>query len=143
MEEPDGLTWIVKERPERQLGKGQRVRLRTEEQMSGAGKLGHVTALRRHWITLSILGATHKAYLRVPTAWTALDGMEAITHEKHYFTLPRMPRPHPLFRTAIIEDPTTSPYEFDLDEEEVPKLETRIEKITSIKPRTANGSGGD
>ncbi|EPS95237.1 hypothetical protein FOMPIDRAFT_88149 [Fomitopsis schrenkii] len=136
MEETDGLTWVVRERPGRQLGKGLRIRMSTEEQVSGAGKLGHVTALRRHWITLSILGATHKAYLRVPTAWTALDGMEAVTHEKHYHDLSPVPRPHPLFRTTAIEGPNASPYEFELGEEEMPRLESRIEKITGVKPRT-------
>lgn len=140
MEETDGLTWVVQERPQTPVGKGQTIHLRTETQMSGAGRIGHVTALRHHWITLSILGASHKVYLRVPTAWVTLEGLEAITHTKHYLTLSPSPRPPISLRSPIIEDPHTNPYEFDLDDEEVPGLESRIRKITRQKQDTDDES---
>ncbi|EPT02321.1 hypothetical protein FOMPIDRAFT_1048017 [Fomitopsis schrenkii] len=130
MEEADGLTWIVRKRPEEQLRTGQWVRLCTEEQVSGTGKIGHITALKRHWITLTITGATHRIYLRAPTAWVALGDLEAVTHTKHYFALPSYPRPHPLFRTPLVEDAQTNPYEFDLADPNVTRIESRIRRIT-------------
>ncbi|EPS92771.1 hypothetical protein FOMPIDRAFT_1056570 [Fomitopsis schrenkii] len=143
MEEVDELTWVVRDRPERQLKTGQSVKLSTEEQISGIGKLGHVTALRRHWITLMITGAPHRTYLRAPTAWVALGDIEATTHSKHYLTLPSSPRPHPVFRTPIIEESKTSPYEFDLEDDDVTRIESRIRKITGGTRRSTERTGGD
>ncbi|KAH9914295.1 uncharacterized protein B0H18DRAFT_959930 [Fomitopsis serialis] len=147
MEERSGLTWIVKDRPHRQLAKQQLVRLQTESQRSGVGRLSRVVTLRRHWITFEITGARPKCTLRVPVPWVALDNLEGMTHASNYATLPSLPRPHPDFRhLPPFRNDKVNPYEFEIPEIELKQLNRRLRRITNDwnaeAEREGEGIGG-
>ena len=137
LEERNGLTWVVDERPSIQLGKGQHILLETDEQQSGIGRLEQrVVALKRHWIVFAISGAPNASYLRVPTPWAALDALEGLTHSRHYFSLPALPCPHPAFRSIpAFADEKVNPYEFDVWDEDIPELERRLCRIGNYRPQ--------
>ncbi|KAH9829843.1 uncharacterized protein C8Q71DRAFT_727844 [Rhodofomes roseus] len=127
-----GPTWIADERPTAQLQKGSRITILTDAQTSGIGRLSVITDLRRHWVTFSIIGASHQCNLRVPIPWAILDGLESFTHQKHYFSLADDPPPHrsfidiPSFRSK-----EENPYEFDIDEEDIPAFSKRLASIAN------------
>ncbi|KAH9835831.1 uncharacterized protein C8Q71DRAFT_870101 [Rhodofomes roseus] len=125
-----GQTWIADERPSAQLQKGSRITICTDAQTSGIGRLSGITDLRRHWVTFAIVGTPQQNNLRVPIPWAALDGLESFTHQKHYFVLPSDPPPHRSYADiAVFCDDNENPYEFDIDEDDVPGFSRRIANI--------------
>lgn len=63
--------------------------------------------------------------------------MEAVTHTKLYLALSPTPRPHPLFRTPLIEDPHTNPYEFEINDADLPEVEKNNTENNEYKARGA------
>ncbi|KAH9837265.1 uncharacterized protein C8Q71DRAFT_723553 [Rhodofomes roseus] len=125
-----GLTWTADERPAEQLKKGKSIKLCTTTQTSGLGRLSAISDLRRHWVTFAVAGAAQPCNLRVPIPWAALGDLEGFTHQYHYFSLPSLPPPHHTFtnRPAFQND-SENPYEFDIEEDEIPSLANRIANI--------------
>ncbi|KAH9918112.1 uncharacterized protein B0H18DRAFT_958033 [Fomitopsis serialis] len=142
MEERNGLTWIVKDRPLKQLAKQQLIRLCTDSQRSGVGRLSQIVTLRRHWITFAISGARSYCTLRVPVPWVALDNIEGRSHASTYATLPNLPRPHPSFRhLPSFRNDGENPYEFDIEEEELEELDRRLRRIANDEELDAGKEG--
>ncbi|KAH9838322.1 uncharacterized protein C8Q71DRAFT_856286 [Rhodofomes roseus] len=127
-----GLTWTVDERPTEQLRKGISVKLFTDVQTSGIGRLSVVSDLRRHWVTFIVVGAAQPCNLRVPIPWATLEDLESYTHQRHYFSLAILPPPHHSFtnRSAFL-NADDNPYEFDIEETDLPSFSTRLETITN------------
>ncbi|KAH9829017.1 uncharacterized protein C8Q71DRAFT_863575 [Rhodofomes roseus] len=127
-----GPTWIADERPTVQLQKGSRITIFTDAQTSGTGRLSVITDLRRHWVTFSIVGAPQPCNLRVPIPWAILDSLESFTHQEHYFNLPNDPSPHRSFANIpAFRNLNENPYEFEVDEDDVPTLARRIANIAN------------
>ncbi|KAH9835159.1 uncharacterized protein C8Q71DRAFT_106740 [Rhodofomes roseus] len=127
------LTWVVKTRPIKQLGKRQHLTLEIDSQRSGVGKLTSVVELRRHWILFTVSGGPFLCNLRVPVPWAALDDLESFTHSKLYFTLPVLPRPHEEFRrNPLFTNDEENPYAFEPPERGASELEpaVRLARIT-------------
>ncbi|KAH9839783.1 uncharacterized protein C8Q71DRAFT_855094 [Rhodofomes roseus] len=128
-----GLTWTVDDRPAEQLQKGKRITMRTDTQTSGIGRLSAISDLRRHWVTFTVAGATQPFNLRVPIPWASLEDLESYTHQHHYFDLPNLPPPHRFYadRPAFLDD-KENPYEFDINEDDIPSLTNRLDSITNV-----------
>ena len=88
-----GLTWIVDERPGKQIGTGEQIRLRVGERRTGVGRMTTIIGMRKHWITWTISGGVNQCAIRVPTPWAALTGTEGAAHTRVYRSLPDIP-PH-------------------------------------------------
>ena len=132
-EERNGLTWIVDEPPSRQIGTGTRVRMETETQSTGTVRIGHVTKLRRHWITFAINDTKQTCTLRVPTPWATLSDLESHTHTTTFHDLDAIPRPHPHFReNPAFKSEGESPYEFETVADEA-QLTRRMFKIANAR----------
>ena len=127
--------WVVDEAPVRRLGHGQLISLQNDDGQTGPGILTAITDLRRHWITWSVAGGPGKTLIRVPVPWTAMTGVEAIAHVKHYQALPASPPPHGAAPPPPIpfDDEQSCPYTHDLDEYERSRLESRLHDITKRK----------
>ncbi|KAH9843019.1 uncharacterized protein C8Q71DRAFT_720401 [Rhodofomes roseus] len=127
-----GLTWTIDERPAEQLEKGRRVIFSTDAQTSGLGNLSAISDLRRHWVTFIVTGADKPCSLRVPIPWASLGDLEGYTHQHHYFNLPNLPPPHPSFaERPAFQNEKENPYEFDIEEDDIPSLAKRITNITN------------
>lgn len=123
--------WVADEPPSRRLGQGQLVMMKNTSGVSGPGLLTAVTDLRRHWVTWAVSGGPGQCRLSVPIPWSAMTGVEAIAHAKHYQSLPELPVPH--HRTLDIlnvTSPNKSPYDLALNPEEIASLESRLDEIT-------------
>ncbi|KAH9838267.1 uncharacterized protein C8Q71DRAFT_856231 [Rhodofomes roseus] len=129
-----GLTWTLDKRPAEQLRKGMSVRFCTDVQMSGLGRLSAIADLRRHWVTFLVSGADQPCNLRVPIPWASLGDLEGYTHQHHYFNLAKLPPPHPSFaQRPAFQNEDENPYEFDIEDEEIPSLSNRIANITNAQ----------
>ncbi|EPT01619.1 hypothetical protein FOMPIDRAFT_1048514 [Fomitopsis schrenkii] len=125
------LEWMVDEPPARRLGRGQLISLKNTSGETGPGLLTAVTDLHRHWITWTISGGPTQYRLSIPVPWTAMTGVEAVAHTKHYHLLPDLPPPHSL--TINPNHPLeglSSPYDTSLSREETENLESRLQSIT-------------
>jgi len=132
MGEGKGLTWVVKSRPAKQLGKRQHIVLQSDSKRSGVGRLTSVVEMRRHWVLFTVSGGPYPCNVRVPVPWAALDDLESFTHAKLYFTLPTLPRPHAEFeRIPLFTNDEENPYEFELGEGRALDAERRYARITS------------
>ena len=101
---------------------------------TGPGLLTAIVELRQHWVTWAVSGGPTKCHLRIPVSWTAMTGVEAIAHVKHYQKLPATPAPHPLAVPTTHDDNFKAcPYTHSLTEEERDRLATRLDEITSRK----------
>ena len=125
--------WVVDEEPARRLGNGQLIQMANKSGHTGPGLLTAITGLHRHWITWSISGGPEKAQIRIPVPWTAMTGVEAIAHAKHFRSLPAIPAPHRQAPPPTSSGDETYPYHRDLDKEEQRRLEERLEAITKRK----------
>ena len=131
-----GLTWVVEERPEGQVGTGQLIKLRRGEEETGIGQANTIVDLRRHWVTWEIKGGQTSCRLRVPIPWARLNGIEGVAHTSHYKTLPNTPPPHPAFaENPMITNEEDSPYEFDVTEKQTETLTRRLREITTTRER--------
>ena len=131
--EKRGMVWIVESRPPRQLANGQKIVLRTSEEVSGVGRLSTLDGLYRHWASFVIAGGppSRPCSLRVPIPWSSLSALESHAHTKHYSSLPKLPSPHPAFlNNPLITSDKESPYEFEVLEDEA-TLDSRLARITA------------
>ncbi|KAH9935768.1 uncharacterized protein B0H18DRAFT_422877 [Fomitopsis serialis] len=136
MEERSGLTWVVDTRPRRQLESLCYIRLRVGTLSTGVGRLGQVVMLRRHWVTFAVSDAPAYCTLRVPIPWAKLNDLASVAHTSHFFDLPKLPRPHPSFRDIPhFENDEENPYEFEIWDDEIPDIESRLERIKNA-PRS-------
>ncbi|EPS97915.1 hypothetical protein FOMPIDRAFT_1051982 [Fomitopsis schrenkii] len=126
--------WVADEQPARKLGHGQLISLKNESGNTGPGLLTAITDLRQHWVTWTVSGGPTQCWLRVPIPWSALTGVEAVAHAKHFQALPHTPPPHrlaPPNPSADVNHPY--PYQHALEAEELNRLEARLESITRKK----------
>ncbi|EPT05711.1 hypothetical protein FOMPIDRAFT_1013385 [Fomitopsis schrenkii] len=133
-EERNGLTWIVEERPATRAGAGMYIQLRTREQQSGIGRIGHVIMMRKHWITFAINNARQVCTIRVPTAWASLSALERHTHATRYHLLPDTPRPLPALRNSPnLTGPADRHHKADATMDEA-QMERHLYKIANARP---------
>ncbi|KAH9929356.1 uncharacterized protein B0H18DRAFT_1117401 [Fomitopsis serialis] len=140
MEERVGLTWIIDTRPKRQLGTSALIRLHTNTQGSGTGRLAQIVTLRKHWATFSIIGSQTTCNLRVPIPWAQLDALQSHAHTTHYTSLPALPRPHHSFLhlPPFLSD-SENPYEFEVwDDGEEESAQLSLTRITNALRHTRN-----
>lgn len=131
--EKRGMVWIVDSQPAKQLANGQKIVLRTSEEMSGVGRLSNLDGMYRHWASFVITGGppSRPCSLRVPIPWSSLSALESHAHTKHYASLPKLPSPHPAFLSnPLIASDEESPYEFEVWEDEA-MLDSRLARITA------------
>ncbi|EPS95044.1 hypothetical protein FOMPIDRAFT_117309 [Fomitopsis schrenkii] len=127
------LTWIVDERPNRRVGYGHLVSLRTQSGSTGTGMLEAITSLSRYWVTWTVSDDRNRCAVRIPISWSELTGIAAVAHAKHYDTLPRLPPPHTADPVArLTPQHTTYPYDSNLTTEERVLLNTKLRSITNV-----------
>ncbi|KAH9926106.1 uncharacterized protein B0H18DRAFT_1119011 [Fomitopsis serialis] len=112
------LTWIVDERPVRQVERGLPIVLVTGDLRTGVGRVENATDIHRHWITWLLTGSPTACAIRVPTSWSRLTRDESQIHTQLYTFLPRSPPPHRLLaNNPDICNSAESPYEFDSEDD--------------------------
>ncbi|TFY54652.1 hypothetical protein EVJ58_g8732 [Rhodofomes roseus] len=113
------LTWVTSVRPATHIGKGQLIVLSAENAKTGIGRVAEITDMYRHWITRLVTGGPGNVYIKIPVAWSRLDGPENIIHTQLYRSLPAVPLPPPTLRNdPLIMETYESPYEFELESAE-------------------------
>ena len=113
----EGTTWVAKEAPMHWLARSLIVRLTSNSNERGSGRLSMVTRLTRHWVSFKVHGISPLTSLRIPIPWVRLGLVDQYEHLTRYATLPRDPPPPPgIGLPKNGQHEATSPYDYNIDE---------------------------
>ncbi|EPT03197.1 hypothetical protein FOMPIDRAFT_115830 [Fomitopsis schrenkii] len=112
----EGTTWVVVVSPPRRITRGLIIRIRSNLNEYGSGRLSKVTRLTRHWVSFKVHGITPLTSIRVPIPWAQLSQVEQFEHLTRYAELSPTPVIGHVFRhTRDDRLGTVNPYRFEVD----------------------------